>query len=344
MAHRPAEHFEAHAAHLCRLGGLALTALGQYELVHPQLTLLSNHEHTLFRVDVNTTAPAHHQRFVLRIHDPTVFDPDSVAVELEWLTALARDTPVQVPQPVATPAGAFLIHASHPDVPESRMCVLFRWVSGRHLRKKLYPGVLQRLGQSIGHLHNYSEHFRPSLGRIGRRWDWERVFGGQSIVGPASSWPLLSSDQQILFRATAERVRATMQRLGEEPSVFGLIHADIHTANYLVERGGIGLIDFEDCGWGYYLYDLAVVLDEIEAEYVEQAQVLRDALLHGYRQIRPLSADHEVLLDVFIAMRLAELVRWFGSSNKPEFEPSTASLLKQATHYMSHLLDSPVAG
>jgi Ser/Thr protein kinase RdoA (MazF antagonist) len=273
-----------------------------------------------------------------------VFDPDSVAVELEWLTALAQDTPLQVPQPVATPAGAFLIHASHPGVPESRMCVLFRWVSGRHLRQKLYPGRLQRLGQCIGHLHNYSEHFRPSRAGIDQCWDWERVFGGQSIIGPASTWPGLSSDQQILFRATAERVRATMQRLGEEPSVFGLIHADIHTAYYLVEHGRIGLIDFEDCGWGYYLYDLAVVLDQIEAEYVEQAQVLRAALLHGYRQIRPLSADHEELLDIFIAMRLAELVRWFGSSNKPEFEPSTTELLRQATDYMSRLLNNPVAG
>jgi Ser/Thr protein kinase RdoA (MazF antagonist) len=327
-----------------RLRGLALAALGQYDLVHPQLTLLSNHEHTLFRVDVSTTAPANPQRFVLRMYHPAAFDADSVALELEWLTALARDTPLHVPQPVATPAHAFLIHASHPGVPESRMCVLFRWVSGRHMRQKLYPGVLQRLGQCIGHLHNYSEHFHPSHGRVGQRWDWERVFGGQSIVGPASNWTLLSSNQQILFRTTAERIRATMQRLGDNPSVFGLIHADIHTANYLVERGRIGLIDFEDCGWGYYLYDLAVVLDEIEAEYVEQAVVLRAALLHGYRQIRPLCAEHEALLDIFITMRLAELVRWFGSSNKPEFEPSTASLLRQATDYMSRLLDSPSAG
>jgi Ser/Thr protein kinase RdoA (MazF antagonist) len=327
-----------------RLRGLALVALGQYELVHPQLTLLSNHEHTLFRVDVSPTAPAHPERFVLRMYHPAAFDADSVALELEWLTALAQDTPVQVPQPVATPAGAFLIHASHPGVPEARICVLFRWVSGRLLRKKLYPGVLQHLGQCIGHLHNYSEHFRPSRGRTGQCWDWERVFGGQSIVGPASNWPLLSRDQQMLFRATAERVSATMQRLGDNPSVFGLIHADIHTANYLVERGRIGLIDFEDCGWGYYLYDLAVVLDQIEAEYVEQAQVLRAALLQGYRQIRPLSAEHEALLDIFIAMRLAELVRWFGSSNKPEFEPSTASLLRQVTDYMYRLLNSTVAG
>jgi Ser/Thr protein kinase RdoA (MazF antagonist) len=61
----------------------------------------------------------------------------------------------------------------------------------------------------------------------------------------------------------------------------------------MVERGRIGLIDFEGCGWDCYLHDVAVVQEEIEAESVEQAQVLRDALLHGYRKIRPLSADHE---------------------------------------------------
>ena len=32
--------------------------------------------------------------------------------------------------------------------------------------------------------------------------------------------------------------------------------------NYLFHGGEVRLIDFGDCGWGHYLYDLAVTVSE----------------------------------------------------------------------------------
>ena len=69
----------------------------------------------------------------------------------------------------------------------------------------------------------------------------------------------------------------------------GLIHGDLHQENYLFERGTARAIDFDDCGWGFFLYDVAVTLSEIEGRprYAE----LRDALLDEYAGRRSLPAN-----------------------------------------------------
>jgi Ser/Thr protein kinase RdoA (MazF antagonist) len=92
-------------------------------------------------------------------------------------------------------------------------------------------------------------------------------------------------------------------------------------------------IDFEDCGQGPYLYDLAVILDELQSRFPEREPTFRAALLRGYRAVRPLPAGHEALLDTLIAMRLAELLRWYGSATDPalraQAQPSIEENLRQ---------------
>jgi Ser/Thr protein kinase RdoA (MazF antagonist) len=106
-----------------------------------------------------------------------------------------------------------------------------------------------------------------------------------------------------------ELVRQSQGELGEGPDVFGLIHADLHQENYLFHEGQVRAIDFDDCGWGYFSYDLAVPLSELRwrSNYAE----LRAGLLRGYRAIRPFPAGHERHLDVFLGLRLLLIALWF---------------------------------
>lgn len=322
-----------------RLRRLAQAALGHYAgLGEARIQLLSHTEHALFQVDVASPTTPDRKRFALRIYDPRAYDAPSVAVELAWLTALCRETELVVPEPVAARDGGLLVEEEATGVPERRSCVLFRWVSGHRLKARLSPAALELVGRFMSRLHRHAEQFVPPGGFVGQRWDWERVFGGGSVVGPSSTDPLLSPDQRAVFAAVTELVRGAMDELGTSSDVAGLIHADLHSSNYLFHRGEARAIDFEDCGWGYYLYDLAVTLDEIEAEFTERAPALRAALLRGYRQVRPLSDRHEELLDVFIAMRLAELVRWYGSTDNPRLRTSASPLIEQAMRHMRKLV------
>jgi Ser/Thr protein kinase RdoA (MazF antagonist) len=89
--------------------------------------------------------------------------------------------------------------------------------------------------------------------------------------------------------------------LGSGPAVYGFIHADIHQHNYLFNHGETALIDFGDSGWGHYLYDLAVTINEIRD--LPSGPALRRALLTGYREVGSLSEEHERLIDSFLLLR-----------------------------------------
>ena len=102
-----------------------------------------------------------------------------------------------------------------------------------------------------------------------------------------------------------------MQTLREGREVFGLIHADLYERNYLFSKGEVHAIDFDGCGWGYYLFDIGVAFSTLLARTDYPA--LRQAFLEGYRRVRPLSVSHEALIDTFIAGRLMCHVLWLAA-------------------------------
>ena len=109
--------------------------------------------------------------------------------------------------------------------------------------------------------------------------------------------------------ATVGMARRVRRELGTGPGVFGLIHADLHQETYLVERGRVGAIDFDHCGWGHYLHDLTVTLSELRWRPDYDAR--RAELLRGYRAVRPLPEEHERLIEVFHGRPLLHVMLWF---------------------------------
>jgi len=106
-----------------------------------------------------------------------------------------------------------------------------------------------------------------------------------------------------------DMVEQARRELGTGPDVYGLIHADLHQENYLFHRGHVRAIDFDDCGLGHFVYDLAATLSELRGR--PDYAVLRAGLLRGYRAVRPLRAEHERYLEVFYGLRLLQLTLWF---------------------------------
>ena len=51
-----------------------------------------------------------------------------------------------------------------------------------------------------------------------------------------------------------------ISQLPYDPDEWGMIHADLHVGNFLVNDQEIIPIDFSFCGYGHYLYDLSVCL------------------------------------------------------------------------------------
>lgn len=299
---------------IARMRRLAVRALDAYPLADRALRFIADEENTTFRVDA--TAPDGRDRFLLRVHRPARHgrNVDSVAAissELSWLSALRAGTDLLVPAPLRTIDGELTTVAVSPDMPEPRVCSVLRWMDGRVHAGAPRPVHLRRLGSVIARLHNHAGRWcgPPGFARI--RWDWETFFGDSEVYGGISAadvWGLLPDDLRRRFARVASGMRHIMTRMGEGADSFGLIHADLHLRNVLFWRDNVRVIDFDDCGFGYWLYDLAVPLRELRRR--TDYEHFRSALIDGYRQHRPLTPGSLAHLDDFIATREVEFGLW----------------------------------
>lgn len=299
-----------------RMRQLAETALASYDLGTVQLTPLMHFFNTTFRIDTYPISPDVQQvhpaeRYVIRIHRPGTQDASTIQSELLWLLALRRDMGLVVPEPVPTRAGTLVTLAATAGVPEPRQCVIFRWVDGRFLRASLGVQELERVGAFLAQLHQHAGRFVVPEGFSRTRWDYEGLRSGALGTDLEQSWAHLSQEERGILDAVGEKVQQTMHMLGEGREVFGLIHADFYERNYLFSHREVHAIDFDGCGWGYYLFDIGVAFSTLLAR--PDYPALRQAFLQGYRSVRPLSTSHEALLDTFIAARLMCHVLWLAA-------------------------------
>ena len=71
------------------------------------------------------------------------------------------------------------------------------------------------------------------------------------------------------------------------------------------------VIDFDDCGFTWFMYDFATTVSFMEDH--PRVPELRDAWLEGYRSVAPLDPADEAELDTFVMLRRLLLVAWIGS-------------------------------
>lgn len=150
-------------------------------------------------------------------------------------------------------------------------------------------------------MHNHAERYSPPEGFQRPTWDWDHLFRGSAPLWNEGR-NFYSPEEMSVFDATAKRTLRDLQELGKGREVFGLIHRDLNPSNLVFHDGGVSAVDFDGCGWGYYFYDLALVLFDLEATK-ECSAGLQAALLEGYHAERPLPENYRELLDTFMAMR-----------------------------------------
>lgn len=316
---------------------LAEAALTRYTIGPSSLSLLNHSYHTTFLV--TGSDGSRYVLHVLRPEEEQLTEARSkvrVESELWWLDRLRADLDLAVPTVVRAPTGEGVVSVADsrprgcptPEVPEARLCTLFRWIEGRFLLHRLTPAHLEQVGRLTGRLHNHSAQLTvpPGFDRpLVDRTDGEtEEFVARLFADHVSA---ASGD---VMRAVVHRVRWAQEKLGRGSHTYGLIHADIHQKNYMFSDGELRLIDFGDCGWGHYLYDLAVTVHQLGN--LPQKPALRSALLAGYRQVRDLSPAHEALIDAFCLLRELQDITWFVQErDDPTYSARAAQVANKVT-------------
>jgi Ser/Thr protein kinase RdoA (MazF antagonist) len=302
-----------------RLRRLVQTILPAYPWANPQLTYLGHGFNTTFCVREEEGAPnapsAPHDpsRYLLRVHRPgwhgTVEETHAaVQSEMRWLNALNHDTDLVVPLPFATNAGVYTVAGSTAGIPEAHVCSALGWVNGRFQAHAPKPVHFYRVGVLTAQLHNHAAAWPIPDDFVRDAWDWDALFGGKiSFPGLSAQeiWALVPDPQRGVLEDAALLLHAVMDELGTSPEAWGLIHSDLHLENVLFAGDAARPIDFDDCGFGHWIYDMAVTLWEWCSH--QEWPAFCQAYLDGYTQHRPLPQEQLHQLNAYMAGREASI-------------------------------------
>ena len=301
-----------------RLRKIAHQALQQYDIQIERVSLISHMNNATFRIQGRDRVKRKSQRYVLRINRPGFQDCAAIRSELAWVRALRDQGGLVVPDPVQAVDGRFVVRASHDGVPQARDCVLFRWIPGRFFGSRFAPRSFRRAGQLLARIHQHGLNWHRPSGFARKTLDYGLIMGGQPGIDPTRIRCILSSRDTATLDRAAETVHETMTRIGQGRDVFGLIHGDYHVRHLLFAQGDLAVIDFDECGWGFFAYDIAVALSGVTDG--ENYPLLRRAFLEGYRTVRDFPEEHEHHLMPLMAARLLLLaISMAGIVDHPGF-------------------------
>jgi len=266
---------------------LAIEALRNYGLENAQLTRLGGASNTNFKVD------ADNKSYVLRLHTSACHDRVAISSELAWLSSLQSDTTLVLPKPIVNKNGELVTGVPADSKPKT-LCTLMSWVEG-----KIPPTVdtltdeqLAKVGSVMAQLHIHSQQFELPEGFKRQTFDEAHFSGRLEVLYTALSNTELDKSDLNSLKVNATHIIAHFAQLQRKQDSFGVIHADFHSGNYLLCDEKVCIIDFDRCGFGFYLYDLALALMELEEQQ-------RKAFLQGYETVKPLPADYTNLKQVF---------------------------------------------
>ncbi len=279
---------------------LARAALERYPVSQEvDLAFVRHGENVTFRVDDR------HRSFALRLARPGYQTPAAIRSEITWMEAL-RQAGIATPRTVRGSDGEVVQEVMFEG--RSRLVVAFDWVAGVPLRETMATDPWARLGEIMARIHRHGREWTPPTGFERPAWDLEALVGEQPRWGtpcPDGAWP--ATDRDLLVAARAA-VRDRLVALGTGRDRFGLLHADLGFENVLVAADATTVIDFDDCGPSWYVYELASVLYPLVDD--ERFQRCADALVAGYRRSGKFADDALAELPTFLMCRRLATLGW----------------------------------
>jgi Ser/Thr protein kinase RdoA (MazF antagonist) len=265
-------------------------------------------------------------RAALRLHRAGYQSHDSIRSELWWCGELAR---AGLPVPASLPAldGRLIV-----PLPDGRVASAIQWIAGEALGEAAKPFALplpqvldlyHALGTLLARVHRATDALTLPEGFTRPRWDLDGLVGDQPHWGRFWEHPAASPDQH---RALVRARDSLRERLSGD---IGLIHADVLRENIVVSDRSVSLIDFDDSGFGFRLYDLGTAL--LQTVLHPEHPQLRDALMAGYG-----TTDCE-MVESFVLARTLASVGWTMPRLHPD-DPVHQSHLRRAVRCAKRVL------
>ena len=244
-------------------------------------------------------------KIVIRKHRAGYQDAAGIESELCLMHAM-KAANCSVPDAIAAKDNRFVI--AH----DGDHFTAISWVSGQTMSDVLSSDpssdritqIYHDLGLCLAEFHDAADAWSPPKNFSRHSWDRLGLVGPQPFWGRFWDNPDLLPDERYIFTQIQDQMNEALSHL-EDTLDYGLIHADLIPDNVMIDENDITFLDFDDCGFGFRLYDIAtILLKQIEThDFQDKAK----ALMEGYRTRRDL--DPRFVL-MFLVLRSLTYVGW----------------------------------
>ena len=320
------------------LRAVALRAVANYDIPVATIALINAGFNFTYRV---TTTSG--EKLALRLNINSRRSIDNLLAEVSWTSALATSSSVHVPVPQRSRDGSHYVLVDDPLMNRDIPAVLYSWLPGRNLDDSNALAGWHRAGHVMAMLHEHAREFTLPSGAdvpLLRTALW-----GTPDRLHRDHLPI-TRDDEMLLRTLHDEINHRLDRLWANDTG-RLLHADLHGGNMKWLRGRLAVFDFDDCGWGLPIQDLATT-----AYYIRDNGDCEQAFFEGYASATnegaSRSEDREWLLAQRNLLLLSDLA---GSSTRElrDFVPryTANSLIKlrafAATGVYHHAVEGVVS-
>jgi Ser/Thr protein kinase RdoA (MazF antagonist) len=279
---------------------LCACAAALWGIPETNVSLAAKRENTVFKALKNGLT------YALRLHRPGYRSRAELMSELQWMEVLALNG-LAVPLPEASINGELIEYIG--DTPVSLLSWMPGTPSGAGGRLDVSDPVIlvKNLGRSLARMHEISDSWTVPDTFVRPSWDLPGLLGETPLWGPFWKNPDLTREESVLLQRTRDMAYSQLETISDDQD-YGLIHADVITENILVDGNTVGLIDFDDGGWGFRGFELATFLMRFldHPAYPD----IRVALLDGYSDRATFDPK---TLDFFILLRALTYPGWIIS-------------------------------
>jgi len=284
---------------------LAERVMMRYPFVVTEVEHLATHSNVLYRV-----LGAGGEQMVLRIGTPHANSRSNIEIEVAWLDALSRDTPLELVRPIPTKTGSYIVGEYDERLGKERSCVLFSWVPGRPMGDGAGTFAYRMLGEMCAQLQSHGSTWSPPDTAMMRRWDevfyYDASFDPVVIDDPRFM-SLFNDDLRWLVR-TAARLATSVIDSHWSSGTPQVVHGDLHEWNVHLTGTRLHAFDFEDVMFALPAQDVAICL--YASRVKENKKVIREAFRRGYEEVLEWPVESDEQLDGFHAARQVMLMNY----------------------------------
>lgn len=298
---------------------LAELVLPEWGLENATLSMVKMRENAVFKLET-----AEGNKRVLRIHRAGYHSDDALRSELQWIQALAEEG-IETPRVMPTKSGQLFVAPDSKLAGLPRQIDMFAWVDGEQLGSveeglagdiNIQQNNYRTIGALAANVHNLSSGWQAPTGFNRHAWDVDGLTGEQPFWGRFWELEALSKTERALMIKTRDKVRQDLTAYGQSPQNYSMIHADMVPENVLVDGQHTRLIDFDDAGFGWHLFEIATSLYFYHGEACFDQ--LLQAFVEGYRSQRTLSDEDLEKLPLFMLARGTTYLGWVHTRKETE--------------------------